>query len=139
MSRIFKINVNGTDYDVTVQEMTDVSTQFMPQYKASAPQAAAPVAAPGTQPVASASVPAPTPTPRRAAAGSNEQCAQMGGVVAGIFVTVGQTVASGDRLIELEAMKMKVPVIATASGQVSGIKVAVGDAVEKGQVLITLA
>ena len=31
MSRIFKINVNGTDYDVTVQEMTDVSTQLMPQ------------------------------------------------------------------------------------------------------------
>ena len=132
MSRIFKINVNGTDYYVTVQEMTDVSTQLMPQYKASAPQ-------PAPHAVASASVPAPAPTPRRAAAGSNEQCAQMGGVVAGIFVTVGQTVASGDRLIELEAMKMKVPVIATASGQVSGIKVAVGDAVEKGQVLITLA
>ena len=132
MSRIFKINVNGTEYDVTVQEMTDVSTQLMPQYKASAPQ-------PAPHAVASASVPAPAPTPRRAAAGSNEQCAQMGGVVAGIFVTVGQTVASGDRLIELEAMKMKVPVIATASGQVSGIKVAVGDAVEKGQVLITLA
>ena len=132
MSRIFKINVNGTDYDVTVQEMTDVSTQLMPQYKASAPLAAA-------QPVASASVPAPAPTPKRAPAGSNEQCAQMGGVVAGIFVTVGQTIASGDRLVELEAMKMKVPVIATTAGQVSGIKVAVGDAVERGQVLITLA
>ena len=135
MSRIFKINVNGTDYDVTVQEMTDVSTQLMPQYKASAPLADAPAA----QPLVSASVPTPAPAPRRTAAGSNEQCAQMGGVVAGIFVTVGQTVTSGDRLVELEAMKMKVPVMATASGQVSGIKVAVGDAVEKGQVLVTLA
>lgn len=64
---------------------------------------------------------------------------QMGGVVAGIFVTVGQTVTTGDRLVELEAMKMKVPVMATASGQVNGIKVAVGEAVERGQVLITLA
>lgn len=73
------------------------------------------------------------------APGSNEQCAQMGGVVAGIFVTVGQTVTTGDRLVELEAMKMKVPVMATASGQVNGIKVAVGEAVERGQVLITLA
>ena len=36
-------------------------------------------------------------------------------------------------------MKMKVPVMATASGQVNGIKVAVGEAVERGQVLITLA
>ena len=135
MSRIFKINVNGTDYDVTVQEMTDVSTQLMPQYRASAP-----VDVPVATPVSSSvSVPAPAPVPKRAAPGSNEQCAQMGGVVAGIFVTVGQAVTTGDRLVELEAMKMKVPVMATASGQVSGIKVAVGEAVERGQVLITLA
>ena len=135
MSRIFKINVNGTDYDVTVQEMTDVSTQLMPQYRASAP-----IDVPVATPVSSSvSVPAPAPVPKRAAPGSNEQCAQMGGVVAGIFVTVGQTVTTGDRLVGLEAMKMKVPVMATASGQVSGIKVAVGEAVERGQVLITLA
>ena len=65
MSRIFKINVNGTDYDVTVQEMTDVSTQLMPQYRASAP-----VDVPVATPVSSSvSVPAPAPVPKRAAPG----------------------------------------------------------------------
>ena len=135
MSRIFKINVNGTDYDVTVQEMTDVSTQLMPQYRASAP-----VDVPVATPVSSSvSVPTPAPVPKRAAPGSNEQCAQMGGVVAGIFVTVGQAVTTGDRLVELEAMKMKVPVMATCSGKVSRIAVAVGDAVESGQVLVVIS
>ena len=33
MPRVFKINVNGTDYDVTVQELSDVSSQLMPQYR----------------------------------------------------------------------------------------------------------
>ena len=130
MSRIFKINVNGTDYDVTVQEMTDVSTQLMPQYRAStvaAPSAPAASAAP----VASVSKAAP--------AGSGDQCAQMGGVIASILVTVGQSVAVGDQLVELEAMKMKVPVLATRAGQVSRILVALGDAVERGQAVISLS
>ncbi len=130
MSRIFKINVNGTEYDVTVQEMTDVSTQLMPQYRAStvaAPSAPAVSAAPA----ASVSKAAP--------AGSGDQCAQMGGVIASILVTVGQSVAVGDQLVELEAMKMKVPVLATRAGQVSRILVALGDAVERGQAVISLS
>ena len=130
MSRIFKINVNGTEYDVIVQELTDVSTQLMPQYRAStvaAPSAPAVSAAPA----ASVSKAAP--------AGSGDQCAQMGGVIASILVTVGQSVAVGDQLVELEAMKMKVPVLATRAGQVSRILVALGDAVERGQAVISLS
>jgi len=42
-------------------------------------------------------------------------------------------------LLELEAMKMKVPVIANRAGSVSRILVKVGDGVEKGQALVTLA
>jgi biotin carboxyl carrier protein len=63
----------------------------------------------------------------------------MSGVVAGIFVKQGQSVNEGDRIVELEAMKMKVPVVATRAGNVAQILVAVGDGVEKGQVLISLA
>ena len=40
---------------------------------------------------------------------------------------------------ELEAMKMKVPVMAGCSGKVTRIAVAVGDAVESGQVLVVIA
>ena len=128
MQRHFKLNVNGADFDVVVEE---VSSTYLPQK--SAPAAYVPA------PVPSSATPIAAPVASSAPAGAGDQCAQMGGVVAGIFVTVGQTVTTGDRLVELEAMKMKVPVMATASGQVNGIKVAVGEAVERGQVLITLA
>ena len=63
----------------------------------------------------------------------------MSGVVASILVKQGQRVNEGDRIMELEAMKMKVPVIASRSGNVSQILVNVGDGVEKGQALLSLA
>ena len=128
MPRTFKITVNGTEYDVAVEELTDGATQIMPRYTpaAVATASAAPVAAPA---VAKA---APV------AAGSGDQVAQMGGVVTQILVKQGQSVAHGDKVAELEAMKMKVPVMATSSGTVSAIHVAVGDAVEGGQALLTI-
>lgn len=131
MQRVFKITVNGTDYDVTVNELTDVTSQIMPQYRPTAPVQAA-----SAQPavVTTASVPAPAP----AAAGADDVCAQMGGVVATIMVKEGQAITAGDRVLELEAMKMKVPVIASRSGKVSRIAVNVGDSVDKGQPLLTL-
>ena len=128
MQRHFKLNVNGTNFDVVVEE---VSSSYTPV--ASAPAAYIPA------PVVSAAAPVAAPAAPSAPAGAGDQCAQMGGVVASIAVKEGQAVNPGDRIVELEAMKMKVPVMATASGQVSGIKVAVGEAVERGQVLITLA
>ena len=128
MQRHFKLNVNGTNFDVVVEE---VSSSYTPV--ASAPAAYIPA------PVVSAAAPMAAPAAPSAPAGAGDQCAQMGGVVASIAVKEGQAVNPGDRIAELEAMKMKVPVMATASGQVSGIKVAVGEAVERGQVLITLA
>ena len=132
MPRVFKINVNGTDYDVTVQELTDISSQLMPQYRAAAPAAAAPAAAPGP------AVVAPQTPAARTNSASGDQCAQMGGVVANILVKPGQQVSEGDNIVELEAMKMKVPVVATCSGTVSRVLVSIGDAVERGQVLLTL-
>jgi len=127
MQRLFKINVNGKDYDVAVQELTDATSQIMPKYRATAPMTASPVVAAAPAPAA------------HAPAGAGDQCAQMSGVVAGIFVKQGQNVNEGDRILELEAMKMKVPVVATRSGSVAQILVAVGDGVEKGQVLISIA
>jgi len=127
MSRNFKITVNGTEYDVAVEELTDGATQIMPRYTP------APVAAVSAAPAAIA-VPKAAP-----AAGGGDQIAQMGGVVTQILVKTGQRVNEGDKIAELEAMKMKVPVTATCSGTVSAIHVAVGDAVEGGQALLTIA
>jgi 3-methylcrotonyl-CoA carboxylase alpha subunit len=55
-----------------------------------------------------------------------------------VLAKVGQTVAAGDRLAVLEAMKMKTPIMATRTGQVSRVLVAAGDAVEAGQVLVSI-
>ena len=128
MSRIFKITVNGTEYDVAVEELTDGATQIMPRYTPAA-VAAVSTAAPAAAPAVARAAPA---------AGSGDQVAQMGGVVTQILVKQGQSVSEGDKIAELEAMKMKVPVTATCSGTISAVHVAVGDAVESGQALLTI-
>ena len=130
MQRHFKLNVNGTNFDVVVEE---VSSSYAPVTSTPAAYAPAPVVS-AAAPVAVASS-----SPASAPAGAGDQCAQMGGVVASIAVKEGQAVNQGDRIAELEAMKMKVPVMATCSGKVTRIAVAVGDAVESGQVLVVVA
>jgi len=128
MQRHFKLNVNGTNFDVVVEE---VSSTYTPV--ASAPAAYTPA------PMVSAAAPVAVASSSPGPAGAGDQCAQMGGVVASIAVKEGQAVSQGDRIAELEAMKMKVPVMASCSGKVTRIAVAVGDAVESGQVLVVVA
>ena len=131
MPRQFKITVNNVEYDVAVLELNAGSSQLMPSYT--------PTMTPAQASTAAVSAPAAASSAAPAVAGSGDQCAQMGGVVASIAVKQGQSVNAGDVIVELEAMKMKVPVIADRSGQVSRIAVAVGDGVESGQVLLTIA
>ena len=133
MPRKFKITVNSVDYDVDVLEIGSGSAQVMPSYTPTA----APIAPISSVPAA-ATIAAPS-AGKAAPAGTGDQCAQMGGVVVNIAVKLGQSVNEGDVVVELEAMKMKVPVIADRSGQVARILVAVGDGVENGQALLTIA
>jgi biotin carboxyl carrier protein len=56
-----------------------------------------------------------------------------------VNVKAGQSVAVGDQLLVLEAMKMKTPVASTRAGQVTRVLVAAGDAVDGGQALVTIA
>lgn len=133
MARHFKVTVNGREYEVSVLETT-----AEPGVTHAAAQA--PVAVPAA---AAAVAPAPTPVaavaaPAAAAPGGGDVVAGMGGVVVDIHVSVGQTVAPGDRLLVLEAMKMKSPVVAARGGRVTRVHVAPKDAVEGGQVLVTI-
>ncbi len=64
--------------------------------------------------------------------------APMPGLVVRIDVAIGATVAIGDALVVLEAMKMENELKATLAGVVAGIRVAVGAAVEKGTVLLEI-
>ena len=121
----YTITVNGTVYDVTVEEGGAGSAPV----RAAAP---APKAAP-----AAPAAPAPAAAPA-GDAGSIEVSASVPGKVFKVEASVGQTVKSGDPIIILEAMKMEIPVVAPEDGTVASIDVSVGDAVESGDVLATL-
>lgn len=115
----YTITVNGTVYDVTVEEGTGAATP------AAAPKAAAPKAAP------KAAAPA-------GAQGSVKVNAPMQGKILSISVSAGQAVKKGDVLMILEAMKMENEVVAPEDGTVASINVTAGDTVEVGAVLATL-
>ena len=122
----YTITVNGTVYDVTVEE--NVSGR--------APAPAAPKPAPAPAKAAPApEKPAPAPA---GTAGSKEVTAQVPGKVFKVPVSVGQAVKRGEAVIVLEAMKMEVDVVAQEDGTIASINVAVGDAVESGDVLATM-
>lgn len=112
----YRITVNGTAYDVAVEELG---------------AGAAPAAVAAPAPVAAA---APAP----AAAGSIEVAAPMPGKILNVKAGVGTAVKKGDVILILEAMKMENDVVAPEDGTVASINVSAGDAVEAGDVLATL-
>lgn len=65
--------------------------------------------------------------------------APMPGLVLRVLVSAGDTVAAGQGLLALEAMKMENEIRAPAAGVVGSVAVLPGQAVEKGQVLLELA
>lgn len=131
MTRQFKVTVNGREYDVAVLEVTPGSVPAAPTAYAAAEPVA--VAASATAKPASAAAPAP------AASTPGDEVAQMGGVIVQVDVKLGQTVAVGDHLLVLEAMKMKNHLLASRAGRVTRILVAAGDSVEGGQPVLTIA
>jgi acetyl-CoA carboxylase biotin carboxyl carrier protein len=64
--------------------------------------------------------------------------APMGGKIIDVKVKVGDVVNENDEVVILEAMKMELPIVATASGAVKDIRCHKGDAVEAEAVLIIL-
>ena len=119
----YTITVNGNVYDVTVEENGSVSAP------AAAPRRAAAPAAPAAAPKAAAPA---------GGAGSVKIEAGAAGKVFQIAANVGQSVAAGDPVVIIEAMKMEIPVVAPEAGTVASINVAVGDAIDAGDVLATL-
>ncbi|MBR5376476.1 MAG: acetyl-CoA carboxylase biotin carboxyl carrier protein subunit [Lachnospiraceae bacterium] len=120
----YTITVNGTTYDVTVEETGS---------GAAPAAAAAPKAAPKP-----AAAPAPAPKPASAGAGSIRVEAGAAGKVFRIEKNVGDAVKKGDAVITIEAMKMEIPVVAPSDGTVASIDCAVGDPCEAGGLLATL-
>lgn len=132
MERKFKVKVDGKSYDVQVEDITEGTSLLFPDagsMQVPAPAQSAPAAA-----AASSAASAPA----GADAGPGDEVSPLAGVVRGVHVNVGQSVSEGDKIITLEAMKMKTVVVAHRSGKVSNVAVKDGDAVDTGQVLLTI-
>jgi len=127
----YTITVNGTAYEVAVEESTGSAVQVK------APVVSAPVAAPKAAtpaPVVAPAVKAPAAT----ALGGLKINAPMPGKILAIKASVGQTVKRGDVILILEAMKMENEIVAPEEGTIASINITVGDMVESGVLLATL-
>ena len=118
----YTITVNGTAYEVTVEETGSVSAPT-----------AAPVAAPKAAPAAAPKAAAPA-----AGAGAVKVSASVPGKVLKVVASVGQAVKAGDSIIILESMKMEIPVVAPQDGTVASIDTSEGASVENGDTLATM-
>ena len=118
----YTITVNGTAYEVTVEETGSVSAPT-----------AAPVAAPKAAPAAAPKAAAPA-----AGAGAVKVSASVPGKVLKVVASVGQAVKAGDNIIILEYMKMEIPVVAPQDGTVASIDTSEGASVENGDTLATM-
>ena len=126
MQKRFRVNVDGRDFDVVVEEIAGEGASPLPT-------PATPLVAPVTAPIA-----APVVAPPRVGAGAGEQTAPLGGVVESVPVAVGQAVAVGDVVAVIEAMKMKTEVVSRVAGTVRAIPVTVGQTVEADTVLVVI-
>ena len=72
------------------------------------------------------------------AADADHPRAPMSGAVVALPVAVGDTVAAGETLMIIEAMKMEHAIVAQIAASVSEILFAVGDQVEEGDTLVLL-
>ena len=83
------------------------------------------------------------PKPRRQhssaiVSGSGEVTVPMQGTIVKVNVEVGQTVAVGDTVVILEAMKMENQITAEKAGKVTKVNVKVGDKVGSGDILVVI-
>ena len=110
----YTITVNGTAYDVTVEETAG-----------------------GAAP-APAAAPAPSKAAPAGGAGSIKVSSPMPGKILAVKANVGDSVKKGQVILILEAMKMENEVVAPEDGTIASIDVTVGASVESGDTLATL-
>lgn len=131
-----KITVNGTAYDVQVEEANAAA----PGYAPTAPVApSAPQATPQAEVQAPAPVVISTPTPKAIIPSDAELIfCPMPGTIVSVNVQPGQSVKKSDVLVILEAMKMENEIMAPHDAIVAAVHVNKGDSVDSGSPLVSL-
>ena len=127
---IAKVNVNGIPFELELQKPINAAkhpSMNKPKVEAPTPAPAAPVAA------------APAAAPAASVGAGNPVKAPLPGTITDIKVQMGQTVAVGETLLVLEAMKMQNNIESDYAGQVTSILVKPGETVMEGAVLLTIA
>ena len=121
--RKFSVTVNGTTYEVEIEEVTGSETVST--------AAAAPKAAPAPAPKAAGAL-------ATAAAGTTAVKSPFPGTILKVNVSAGQAVKSGDVLMVIEAMKMENEIRAPKDGVVDSVNVSKGAAVATDDLLASL-
>lgn len=111
----YRVTVNGTVYEIELEELTG----------------AAP--APATAPAA----PAPAPAPS-APAGGEQVTSPMPGTILAVNVAAGDTVKRGQVLMILEAMKMENEIMCPCDGRIASVNTSKGASVESGTLLCVI-
>ena len=113
----YRVTVNGTAYEIELEELTGA---------ASAPAAAT-------------AAPAPAPAPAAAApAGGEQVTSPMPGTILSINVAAGDAVKRGQVLMVLEAMKMENEIMCPCDGKIASVNTTKGASVESGTLLCVI-
>lgn len=114
----YRVNVNGSLYEIEIEEMDASAAKRAP---------------------AAAAAPAPAAKPAAAPVGAGTKVnAPMPGTILDVKVQAGQSVKRGQVLVILEAMKMENEIFAPCAGTISSVAVAKGAAVNPGDVLCVI-
>ena len=125
MQKKFKITVNGVEYDVTVEDMSESTSYILPQ--------------PGDMKIPAPAAAAPAPAPAAASGhGPNDLMSPLAGVISALPVARGEEVSQGQEVAIIEAMKMKTTVVAHKTGKITDLAVKVKDAIDAGQRILTI-
>ncbi len=140
----YKYTINGNKYEVAINEVCDTAAKVTVNGEEYTVEWENPVEEKPVikvQPVAAKPATAPAPAAKPVAAaptGGHSIKTPLPGVIIDVKVNVGDTVAKGQTVIILEAMKMENNINADREGKVTAIQVAKGDTVADGAVLVVL-
>ena len=134
---IAKVNVNGIPFELELQKPINAAKHPT----MNKPKVAAPTNLPPKGEASTAGVPQQQASPvggRLEGASGNVIKAPLPGTITDVKVQVGQTVAVGETLLVLEAMKMQNNIESDYAGQVTSVLVKPGETVMEGAVLLTI-
>ena len=138
--KTYKFKINGNEYNVAINSVEGTNASVTvngTDYQVELENApAAPVQ---TAPAAVQTAPAASAAPKPAASGAGKAVTSpLPGVIIAVKVNVGDSVKAGQEVAVLEAMKMENSIEATQAGTVTAIHVAKGDSVLEGAAIVTI-